>query len=291
MNLKIKLLVLLIFVIIMSGCNKTIHTEKPKEWEIVSTMTSPNRFNFVGFINKEIGVTVGESGYVYYTADGGKNWTYADNNSDGRYALDFLNTRIICSGGSSGVVMTSEDSGSKWVPGSTDFELDYKDNNIKFLSMISSDTYWVASTAKIGSTNDAGQTWNTTTLPPEVIQIVGMQFNSKETGYLLDTSGTLYKTSDAGINWSSSRIEEIGKGIPAYSSPTSVINFTNELNGFIVFINAQLEMKSLFTNDGGLTWQSVTMPEVKWGHVYLSKEGLLTISNTGSSNITLLTLN
>lgn len=291
MNFKIKLLVLLILAMIISGCYKTVPTDNPKEWKVISTMTSPNRFNFVGFFNEEVGVTVGENGYCYHTADGGKNWKLSENDSLGRYTLDFLNSGVIYSGGTDGVVMTSENSGSKWVPGITDFELDYKDNNIKFISMISSDTYWVASTAKIGSTDDGGQTWNTSTLPPEVIQIVGMQFSSKETGYILDTSGTFYKTSDSGLNWSSNRIEEIGRGIPAYSSPTSVINFTDELNGFIVFINAQLEVKSLSTKDGGKTWQSLNMPTLKWGHVYLTNEGLLTISNTGSSNITLLTLN
>ena len=67
-----------------------------------------------GFHDDGFGITVGYSGDVRYTTDGGQLWTSAENKSWCRYGLDIVDEKTAWHCGNGGHVRASTDGGQTW---------------------------------------------------------------------------------------------------------------------------------------------------------------------------------
>lgn len=101
-------------------------------------------------------------------------------------------------------------------------------------------------------TIDAGQSWTSTLLPPD-IYVSKVQFTDSQHGYIIggdNNHGFLLKSTDAGQSWTTINLNSL-------EAPTG-IHFLDNNNGYITG-------KNLFskTSDGGLTWTSLKTPSFK----------------------------
>lgn len=250
-------------------------------WKLVSESTVETAVFYAGFLNESTGVTVGYSGATSYTEDGGKTWSKSSNVSACRYGLDFYDESFIIDSGNSGVNMVSKDKGNTWAY-LGEFPLKNSTAYNKFLSVVDLDNIYIGSKLSLGVSNDSGATWRELELPEGCKEISGMFFLTPETGYLLDPTGTLYKTVDSCETWTTQQIDTISSdGIANTTMPSAAINFKDEKNGMIVYIKKGLRLGCLKTEDGGSTWEYSDIPKVFNTAPYISRDGqYLTLSSS-----------
>ena len=156
------------------------------------------------------------------------------------------------------------------------------DNNIGFAG-----SGFVATTKKIMKTTDSGNSWNDLVITNNAITRI--YFYNHEIGFAIGENGTIYKTTDSGINWILMPIGETGiiRGIFFLNEqmgwicidPDKIlrttdggenwessftngaianydIEFINEFNGFAVGVYARM----YGSIDGGASWNQITTP-------------------------------
>lgn len=254
-------------------------TESNSPWKLISESSVNTSVFYAGFLNDMVGITVGYSGAISYTDDGGKNWSESGNVSACRYGLDFYDESFVVSCGNSGVNLVSGDKGRSWA-----YLVNFpKDNSTalnKFLSVIDTKNIYVGSKNSLGVSSDGGLTWKGLTVPEECTIIVGMFFLTPEIGYLLSSDGTLYITTNSGEDWTTKTIDLSGERFTNNSIPSVSINFQDEDHGMIVYATKSIKLCCIKTDDGGSTWESVEMPKVSCFTPYISRDGqYLTLSS------------
>ncbi len=256
------------------------------DWSVVLETQITHESNIEGFLNDQFGVTVGYSGQIYYTNDGAKTWTQAQNESWCRFCLAILNENLIWCGGNGNQVRVSKDGAAVWEPVS-DVNLSAIHSNIDFVDDM---TGWVSSNVKAASTTDGGVTWKELVLPEEVKSIAALSVRTAMEGCFMTHTGQLYFTTDGGETWTQKDTDlatigvkdEKGEiGLFKYNTTSADMNFTDENHGTIVFAGSVpgegFKVWCLETEDGGdtFTTEEVPLPEgFKANKVYLSKDGI-----------------
>jgi photosystem II stability/assembly factor-like uncharacterized protein len=187
----------------------------------------------VSFVNLNYGYIAGNSAIILKTTNGGTDWQIqiaGDNRSLFTvYAYDSLK---VVAGGFAGKIVVTTDGGSNWQQINT---MTANVNRIKFLDSL----YGFAVTSGSNyQTTDGGFTWTRR----QDIQHTGITWNigfsDLQNGYIAGSRMFLMKTTDAGVSWEKTIIND--DFINVY--------FKDEQNGFI---NSS---KIIYTtNDGGYT--------------------------------------
>lgn len=240
-------------------------------WELLSESVVKTKVFYAGFLDDSLGITVGYGGEISYTEDGGVNWSKSDNVSACRYGLDFYDETFIVCSGNSGVNLVSNDKGKTW-SSLSDFPLKISGQFNRFLSVIDKDNMYIGSSISFAVTKDGGLSWNELEIPENCTKIEGMFFMTPEIGYLMNKDGTLYKTKDGCKTWTTQAIDLSGE-INATKMPSVAINFQDEDHGMIVYTTKSYQLICIRTEDGGSTWESVTLPKVSCFTPYLSRDG------------------
>jgi hypothetical protein len=256
-------------------------------WQVVRQMQYVQSIYQAGFHDDSFGIMVGYSGAVYYTADGGKTWLKGNNTSYCRFGLDIVDRLTAWNCGNAGHVRVSTDGGKNWLA-AENFGGSEPDH-CRFLSFLDARTGWAATPQVLGVTTDGGAAWNTLALPEGIQAIAAIALRTTTEGYLLDTAGAVFVTSDGGRTWTARSLGLADNEKLAIAfAPTAVIRFTDSRNGMAVF---KLEdgVFSARTADGGLTWQRepVAIPYAA-PTLYLSHDGQTLTAIDGLFNLMVL---
>jgi photosystem II stability/assembly factor-like uncharacterized protein len=178
----------------------------------------------------------------------------------------------------------SSDSGQSWesaeTPGNTNCKV----------SFIDADTGWVISGLQLRATDDGGTTWNDIALPEGIAKVAAISLRTADEGYLMTSTGVLYKTEDGGTSWSSLPLDLSEHGemelLPS-DLPPAAIRFFDTKEGMVVVSlvgGGQSAVLALRTSDGGQTWEEEAVP-VDIGVPYLTRDGeFLTVYSFLKSN-------
>jgi len=212
----------------------------------------------VHFVDAMTGWAAGDSGAVYTTTDGGRDWKPQSLGSDADLNLiHFIDWSRGWMLGKSGPKRDDENEGA----------------NILFI------------------TTDGGRTWASKPLP----NVTSLHFTDAKTGWAVGKNFTLLKTTDGGQEWYKvGGVEKlIGSrdGSSNYSFGFSDIHFTDAKHGWLIgnfYGQARNDIGGVFTtSDGGATWKRVPLSIQTRNNSGLFTPGTLlsahfTDANTGS---------
>lgn len=246
--------------------------EDNSPWKLISESSVNSAVTYAGFVNESVGVTVGYKGATSYTEDGGKSWSKSSNESACRFGLDLYDESFIVDCGNSSVNLVSKDKGKSWSY-LEKFPTTGSSNTNKFISVIDTNNMYIGDMKSLGVSSDGGATWKEIQVPENCSKIVGMFFLTPETGYLFNEDGTLYKTKDACATWTTETIDLMGEKIPDSMMPSVTISFQDDDHGMIVYVTKSYQLVCIKTEDGGSTWQSISIPKGTCFTPYLSRDG------------------
>lgn len=251
--------------------------------------------NMTGFFNENYAITVGPSGEIHYSVDGGKTWPESENSSFCRFSLDIVDESLVWAAGAGNHVRVSKDGGKTWTAAS-DLTMGGGHSNIDF---VDDTTGWITTLAKCAVTKDGGATWTELALPEELKSIAATCLRTEQDGYILTHDGLLFTTTDGGASWSKRDLEitkykvyntkkspELDKNNIALAD----ISFSDKENGIIVFAGIEpgvgYKTWCLTTSDGGTTWASELLEKVEDFNpvrVFISGDGkTLTLSTVNN---------
>ena len=236
---------------------------------INTTSNQPVRFGFsvnsfiprdlqdIVFVSPTTGFTVGGSGALRRTTNGGDSFQLIESGTDMRLnAVFFLNATTGWGVGEGGAVIRTTNGGDTWTVLTNGITRDLLD--VWFLD--ANTGFAISTTARVGNQNqsfiyrttDGGATWavapiaNSTTTPPgaSVRNLNGMYFSSASSGYIVGANNELIRTTDGGATWSRGTA-----GNPA-SNRNQAVHFADAANGWIVGSLGRI----IRTSNGGTTW-------------------------------------
>lgn len=182
--------------------------------------------------------------------------------------VKYINPTTIYATGSYGNFMKSTDGGNSWLLNSQSGPIDNSAttgggtrNNVT-AHFFDANTGLVGGTSltgdAVGRTTDGGQTFTRITLGAGEQYVFGFYFLNSTTGYACGNLNTgLYKTTDAGLNWSF-------LGIPLISTNTYYCVYAFDENRIIVPGTGR---KYLYTTNGGSTWSTILFPGTQFNTI------------------------
>ncbi len=225
-------------------------TDAGATWTPLTSGTSAT-LHGIYFLDPNEGVAVGDSGTILRTTDGGAAWQSVTSGVvDTLRSVSFNGPNGIC-GGDSQDILYSTDSGASWQIGQSGFF----GGGFPGAQMLSATIGFVAGQnsifqALLGNTTDGGASWNFQPFyfdgneggANDVFffdQITGLV-----SGTIFDGRGALTRTTDAGLNWSTTIYDQAVEGL-AFPSADS---------GFAVGSGGRI----LHSTDSGTTWTDQT---------------------------------
>lgn len=275
-------------VMILSGCAgkksqeaKKDNKGKDMKWDLLINKSKiDGKVNIGQFTDDKKGITVGYSGEIHYTEDGGKTWPNANNQSMCRFGISMVSNMVGATCGNSGTVRISTDGGKNWTDGGKFLDRNY------YISFIDEKNGWVADSSKLGATTDGGKTYNEITLPKDMKAIATICLAKTGSGYVLNTEGKLYITKDGGKTWKSKNVVLPGEKISIQTGNMqySALTFVDDRKGIAVIINKDGKKAVYRTEDGGDIWKKEELPECEAAFgVTVSPDGKY-ITITGIAN-------
>jgi photosystem II stability/assembly factor-like uncharacterized protein len=256
-------------------------------WKVIRQALYEQSVYQAGFLDDSFGIMVGYNGDVYYSADGGQNWSPGNNTSYCRFGLDIVDRQTAWTCGNGGHVRVSTDGGENW-QAVTNFGGSEPDH-CRYLSFLDARTGWAAAPQLLGVTTDGGTTWNTLALPTGIKDIAAIALRAVTEGYLLDTTGTIFVTTDGGQTWTAHSLGLAGnEELTIAYAPTAAMRFTDAQNGMVVF-DLNDSVFSARTTDGGQTWKREPVAiTYQTPTLYLAHDGLTLTAIDGMFNLTVL---
>jgi photosystem II stability/assembly factor-like uncharacterized protein len=289
----------------LSGCSSTASVPAPSSspwptisgpWQIAYQKALDPTISIyeAGFVDETHGITVGYSGEVHYTTDGGKTWPAGKNVSLCRFGLDIVSVQVAWHCGNGGIGFSS-DGGQTWaaVKGTYSTSDSFP---CHFLSFLDARTGWAANDSDLARVDNGGDTWTAIELPSGLGgSIAAIDLRTATDGYLLDSAGTVWITADGGKTWTSKPLGLTGGTIATAKQSLAGINFSDATHGVVVARLAGVDPKlvAFRTSDGGATWQTEEIGLVLGTgadtvSLYLAHDGVsLTVLDTWNT-ITLL---
>lgn len=255
--------------VLMGGLVAVQAEGKAGQWKQAFQVEAKHSTFYAGFLNDTQGITVSYAGEVHYTKDGGKTWPRAYNNSWCRFGLEILDEKTAWHCGNRGHVRMSTDGGESW-EAVADFG-DMEPDQCRFLSFIDAKTGWIAAPGRIAATTDGAQSWTEFDLPESSKNTAAINLRSVKDGYVLDVTGALFVTQDAGKTWSKRLVPLDGK-LLTMKCPTAAMRFLDADHGTIVVSNKGAVV-AFATADGGKTWDKTVVNDKLSGYLYLTRDG------------------
>lgn len=164
-------------------------------WVSQSSGTTAN-LNSVYFISDMTGWTVGDTGKILKTTNGGTNWlSQASATSHTLLSVFFINSLTGWATGGEGDIITTGNGGTNWMLQSTG-----STSALNSIYFISSFTGWaVGEFMTILKTTNSGVNW--TALFSGEVALHSVMFTSASVGYIAGNGGYVMKSTNGGINW------------------------------------------------------------------------------------------
>jgi photosystem II stability/assembly factor-like uncharacterized protein len=287
----------------LSGCSSAAGTTTPSAgptlagpWQIAYQKAVDPAISMyaAGFLDATHGITVGYSGEVHYTTDGGKTWPAGANTSLCRFGLDIVSTQAAWHCGNGGIGFSS-DGGKTWsnVKGTYSTSDSFP---CHFLSFLDARTGWAANDSDLARVDNGGDTWTAINLPSGFGgSIAAIDLRTATDGYVLDSAGAVWITADGGMTWTSKPLGLTDGAIATSKQALAGIHFSDATHGVVVarLAGTAAKLVALRTSDGGATWQTEQIGLVLGNgddtvSLYLAHDGVsLTVLDTFNT-ITLL---
>ncbi len=251
-------------------------SEKDGKWVVLHTLEISHPMTVTGFVDDKIGITAGPSGVMYYTDDGGKNWTSGKNNSLCRYGLDVLDKDLMYTVGNGGMVRVSTDAGKTWTA------LTSLPNSMptRLISFADDQYGWAATPKQLFATDDGAKTWTELALPDGLNYLVGaIDRVDEKVGYILSLKNELWSTEDAGKTWKSQSLA-LDDDNKIDSLGTPALRFVDADTALIAYRSKGEQTVVLRSTDAGKTWKpQIVDVDVDQAIYVLSHDGtMLTVS-------------
>lgn len=260
-------------------------------WEIVAEHDVHHGVMTAGFLNEDYGIT-GGPGNMNHTTDGGRTWSEDINSSDCRYGMEILDEQHAWTCGGMTHVRRSDDGGNLWQE-AAGFGLSH-DGPCRLMSFIDLQNGWLASPNHMGVTADGADSWTIMNEPEGTEYITGIGLYAPLHGYMMNSSGALYHTTDDGTQWSHvASLKPEGWQFARSVYAVVTMRFHDREHGIIVMYLAKEDEEQIIayhTADAGQTWTSEGVP-VEPGPVYIAQDGRLLTVITGPNIMTLLRYN
>ncbi|NWG29755.1 MAG: T9SS type A sorting domain-containing protein [Ignavibacteriaceae bacterium] len=151
----------------------------------------------VFFIDENIGYTVGESGYILKTTNGGSNWFIQSSGTTvilhDVYFIDSSTGYIV---GSFGTILKTTNGGNNWISQASGTTKHLW--GVHFINSLIGTA--VGFTSAILRNTNGGLNWIIQT-PTNSGSFTKVYFNDENTGTIVGLEGIILKTTDSGINW------------------------------------------------------------------------------------------
>ncbi len=166
--------------------------------------------------------------------------------------ISYVNEQNVWAVGSNGFIIHSGDGGVHW-------DVQFKDSDAWFNGCFFLDDQvgWVVGWDEVYHTTDGGETWKIQDTPnPLQLSLNEVFFINEDIGWIAGDYQTIYATYDGGENWFIQN---------SYVLPDHIcfqdIYFYDELHGMAIGDGMLTEDNiAKITNDGGNTWEMVTIP-------------------------------
>jgi photosystem II stability/assembly factor-like uncharacterized protein len=234
-----------------------------------------------GFHTDTFGLTVGPDDDVRYTTDSGQSWTKAAGALHCRHGLEIVDEKVAWHCGNGGT-RVSTNGGQTWHTVTS--------SACPYLSFLDAQTGWAASPDILQATSDGGVSWSKVTLPVVTQSIATIALRTANDGYVLDTSGNLFVTTNGGLSW---EVHSLGlvadeRLIAGTEGPKAVMRFVDAQYGMIAFDLADRTVWFAVTWDGGQSWQRAEISELRdqsyYYHLYLARDSHLLTATDDFNN-------
>lgn len=230
--------------------------------DLVKYPTLADDFLAINFVDATHGWGVGTLGAIYYTVDGGLNWTSARQGAEeGINQAAFVDSTYGWAVGLAGLLVHTTDGGNSWIEQDNPATANMGMSDLLCVSFVDRYRGWTGGTgAWIMNTVDGGMNWVVQTVPPTFGgDVHGIAFVDAAKGFAVGDNGGLLQTSDGGANWND---------WSANTGTTQVLNsvhFINANKGWAVGESGTV----IYTTDGGQTWNTkVGVPAVPYYSVF-----------------------
>lgn len=188
------------FVAGASGFGKT--TNGGTNWTYSSPFTSsPLCMWFTSEQNGNVGTTLGSTG-ICHTSNSGASFTCGTNQPASAMQFTSANVGYAVHSGMAMTFFKTTDGGVTWtnMPG-------MQGSNMS-MHFISDDEGWVGSIGSVWHTTDGGLNW-TEAFSGSAAGVAGIHFYSPTLGYIVDSEGNIFRSTDAGATWNQLNIGNI----------------------------------------------------------------------------------
>jgi photosystem II stability/assembly factor-like uncharacterized protein len=126
---------------------------------------------------------------------------------------------------------------------------------------------WAVGGKRVLTSANKGQSWKAVTLPSKKTKISQLSFTGSQAGFLLDTAGRVWSTSNGGRTWKQS--------LSAGTSDISGLSFGSASSGYLSVASFGADTTNayvLHTSDGGRSWrpQAISPGQVATGGIVAS---------------------
>ena len=223
------------------GADGTIvlSTDTGLNWMNINSGTQEDLYT-VAFPDVNYGFIGGSNGLILKTTNGGFTWSKENSNVFTDFTSSYFLSRF--EGYLIGYNTLLKYNGSTW----TELETGFANARFEDIVFVDSQTGFICGTdfqskAFLIKTTDGGNSWNKVQIPQLSGQPTALDFNGKQKGWLITTSGELIRTTDGGLNWSLSFVT---------SNRILDINFKTDDYGVIVGEKGTV----LVSADSGKSW-------------------------------------
>ena len=152
----------------------------------------------IDFVGPDTGWTVGESGVILRTTNGGTKWTqvHSDVQTD-LHAVDSYDGQTVIAVGNNGKIHRSTNAGLTWTS-----IANVQNRNLRQVQMVTDQVGWIVGhTATTLKTTDGGLTWQNQPTPFNTIDYWSVHFLNLRFGYIACNQGVVLKTTNGGESW------------------------------------------------------------------------------------------
>ena len=261
-------------IVTITGNALTINTDLPLDtWE-TQTSNVENALFDVHFIDSDNGWTVGASGTIIGTTNGGMTWIPQTSNvSDVLYGVHFVDSKDGWAVGENGQILTTNNGGIKW----NSQRQDVSNSTLNSVHFVDQNIGWtVGDGGIILATINAGETWNEQTNSIDST-LNDVHFLDLKNGWAAGDGGRVIAISDGGTTSQTT----------GTTNNLTSIHFLDSGNGWAAGDNGIV----IATTDGGTTW---TTPQTTGTTVDLSSIHFIDSNNgwtVGKTGLILATVN